>query len=284
MKPHARWILLLTASFVLAASATHTTMAADTTVTVANSAPTVTSVSLPGSAISPTSGSTTTVASTIVVEDLNGCSDLFGVTLQVLKPDGSTSHFAASAATYSSCSAGVAATYTHSFTMAFHDDPALSTSTYKVKVVATDSQGATGDNAASLAVFNFNELAALNLNLSTFDLGSSLSPGSTSSTLQLGVQNHGNVQIDLQLSGTALSHATEAATIPVSNLSYSTSSTMSGSSPLSTSAASLSTFDLAKGASSSQSLYWQLTVPSGSTQWVPSGTYTGTVTLSAMKG
>jgi hypothetical protein len=59
---------------------------------------------------------------------------------------------------------------------------------------------------------------------------------------------------------------------------------MSGSSALTGSAATLSSFDLAAGASSSANLYWQLTVPDGSSQWIPSGTYTGTLTVGAVSG
>lgn len=257
--------------------------ATDITTQVGNVAPVVTSVTLPGSSINPTAGTTTSVATTIVITDLNGYNDIASVTLEVLKPDGSTTHIAASAATFSS-GALTEGTYTKTFTMNFHDDPALTTSTYKVKVVATDVAGATGNNVASLAVFNYAQLAALGLSPGTIDLGSSLDTEGQGSTVTIAVQNQGNVQIDAQVSGTALTHATESATIPVGNVAYSTASDMSGSAALTGSAATLSTFDLAKGASSSKNTYWRVTVPDGATQWVPSGTYTGTITVAAVSG
>jgi hypothetical protein len=42
----------------------------------------------------------------------------------------------------------------------------------------------------------------------------------------------------------------------------------------------LSSFDLAAGASSSKTTYFQLTAPSG----LPAGTYTGTLTVTAVSG
>lgn len=251
-------------------------------VQVPNVAPTIVSVTVAAS-INPTAGTTTAVSTTIVASDANGYADLSSVTVLVLKPDGSTTHVASTAATFSSGTA-LQGTYTYSFNMNFYDAAALTTSTYKVKATATDAGGLTGDNVASLAVFNFAELAALNLNLATVDMGSNLDPATTSSIINLGVQNYGNVRIDTQVSGAALSHATESATIPVGSLAYSTASDMASSSALTTSATAISAFDLTAGASSSKSIYWQLTVPDGANQWIPSGTYTGTITVGAVAG
>lgn len=269
---------LLTVAFAAAPGA----IAATVEVTVVNAAPAVLSVSLPDSVV-PTAGSTKSVSTTIVVEDLNGCSDLSSVDVTVQEPGGSV-HIAAAAATFDSCSAGTSATYSYTFDMQYYDAPALSTSHYKVKVVATDSQGATGDNIGDLALFNYDELAALTLNQSTLDFGASLDPDTTSGTVDLGVENYGNVQIDIQLNGSDLDHATESASIAVGNVAYSHASDMSDPGTLTTSAVTNSTFDLGFGSGTTKSLYWQLTVPSGSDQWIPSGTYSGTVTVSAVKG
>lgn len=275
--------LLLLLVAVAAGLGAPVAMAADVTTQVSNVAPTVTSVTLPGSSINPTAGTTTGVSTTIVVDDLNGYNDIASVTLEVLKPDGSTTHIAASAATFSSGSL-TTATYTKSFNMNFHDDPALTTNTYKVKVVATDVAGLTGNNLASLQIFNYAQLAALSISPGTIDLGSNLDTEGTGSTVTIAVQNHGNVQMDAQLSGTALTHATESATIPVGNVAYSTASDMTGSAALTGSAVTLSAFDLAKGASSTKNTYWRVTVPDGDAQWVPSGAYTGTITVGAVAG
>ncbi|HEV8358979.1 MAG TPA: hypothetical protein VGR28_00845 [Candidatus Thermoplasmatota archaeon] len=268
---------------LLATTALPTASGTDSLVNVGNVAPLVVSVTLPGSSVSPTAGSTTAVATTIVVSDANGYNDISSVAVLVLKPDGSTTHVASAAATFDTGSA-LTATYTYSFNMNFYDDPALTTSTYKVKVTVTDSQGASGTNLASLAVFNYAELAALTLGAASLDMGSSLDPGDTSSAVSLGVTNAGNVQIDAQVSGTDLAHDTESASIDVGNMAYSTASDMSGSAALGSGATTLSSFNLAKGASSSKDLYWQLTVPDGADQWVPSGDYTGTLTVAAVSG
>lgn len=270
------------AALVLLAFLPGSSIAGTTDVSISNTAPVVLSVSLPSS-VSPTAGSTTSVSTSIVIEDLNGCSDVQYVNLTVLKPDGTT-HISSSEATYSSCSDGTNATYTKTFSMNYHDAAALLTNYYKVKILATDAAGATGDNTLDLALFNYAELVALNLNLSTVSLGTSIVPNTTTTTKELGVSNYGNVQIDVQLSGTDLAHATESASIAVGNLKYSTASDMSGSAALSGSATTLSAFDLAKGSGSSKTLYWQLSVPSGDNQWIPSGSYSGTLTVGAVAG
>lgn len=250
---------------------------------VTNVAPVVVSVSLPGSA-TPTAGTTTSVSTTIVVQDINGYNDISSVTLEVLKPDGSTTHIASSAATFSSSLNTTDAQYTKSFSMNFYDDSALTTSTYKVKIVVTDAGGLTGNNLLNLAVFNYNQLVALNLAAGTLDFGTNIEPASTSATQSASVQNYGNVQIDVQLNGTTLTHESVAASIAVGYLNYSLNSDMSSKSSLTSSPVTLSSFDLVKGASSSRLTYYALTVPSGSDQWVPSGNYTGTLTVGAVAG
>jgi hypothetical protein len=275
-----RGIIVLAGLCVLAAASAG--MALDGSVNVANVAPVVVSVTLPGASIDPTAGTTTSVSTTIVVTDANGYNDVSSVTLEVLKPDGTT-HVAASAAAFDSGSL-TSATYKKTFAMNFYDAPAAGASTYKVKVVATDSQGAAADNVADLAAFHYAELVALSLGSASVDFGASLDPGDASAIQPLTVQNYGNVQIDVDVSGTALDHATESASLPVSSVAYDTASDMSGSAALSGSASTLSAFDLAKGASSTKDLYLQLTVPTGDDQWVPSGTYSGTLTVAAVSG
>lgn len=280
MAPRARHVGILLALLVALPA---TVLAATSSVIVVNAAPVVTSAALPSTTVLPTSGGTTTVTATIVVTDLNGCNDLSSVVAEVLKPSGAA-HVASASATYVSCAAGTAATYTYAFPMRFYDGPAALDAGYKLRVTATDRQAASGTNAASLLAFAYAELAALQLDLGTIDFGASVSPGARSTVLPLGVQNVGNVPVDTQLAGTPLAHASEDASIAVSSVSYSTASDMANAAELGASASTLASFDLATGASSSRSLYWQLAVPSGETQWVPSGVYAGTVTVSAVKG
>ena len=275
-----RRVGLLAALLLVAPATVH---AATTNVTITNVAPVVASAALPSDTVSPTAGGTTNVTATIVVTDLNGCNDLSKVEAEVLTPTDAV-HVARAAATYVSCADGSAATYRYVFPMRFHDAPAALDAGYKLSVVATDKQGATGTNLASLLVFGYAELAALQLDLATFDFGADLAPGAQSATVPLAVQNAGNTRIDAQLAGTAMAHASEDAALPVESLRYASSSDMQDAMPMGATAATLDGFDLAAGAASARSLYWALSVPSGEAQWVPSGTYAGTVTVSAVKG
>jgi hypothetical protein len=253
----------------------------DTELNIVNLPPIVEEVNLASLEILPSAGSTTSVSPTIVVTDANGCSDIVSVKVTILKPDESE-HIAEADATYQSCSLGTIATYTYSFDMAYHDAPALGGNTYKIKVVATDSKGATGSNLLSLLGFNYLELVAVNIPAGALDFGGPINPGNSTSIEALSVTNHGNVALDMQVSGTDMEHDTEAVSIPASATKYSPNSDMESSSSLSTST-SLLGLGLSAGASSSSTLYWRLDVPSGDEQWVPSGDYTGTLTLSAVK-
>ena len=220
-------------------------------------------------------------AADLTVSIVNLPPTISSVTVQVLKPDGSTNHISAAAMTFSSGS-GLLATFTGSFNMNFYDDPATSTTTYKVKIVATDAAGASVNNVAALSTFNYAQLVALNLGSSALTLGSNLNPGAAGSIVTEAVQNYGNAQMDVQVSGTALSY--NANTITVGSLAYSLNSDMSASSALTGSAATITTFDLAKGASSTKNLYVQLTAPAASSQHVPADAYTGTLTVAAVAG
>lgn len=274
--------LVVAAAFVVGVAATPAVLAADSTTDVANLAPVILDVTLPSDVFSPTSGSTTSITTTISVSDENGCADLEWVNVTVLDPSDAT-HIGWAQATKDSCTL-TSGTWTHTFDMQYHDDPALSTDHYKVKVRATDSEGASDETlVGNLTLFNYEELAALNLQSSTLDFGV-LDPNTTSATKSLSVENFGNVQIDAQLNGTNLTHGTESASIHVNELAYSLNSDMSNSDSLTLDPVTNTTFDLAHGSGSTKSLYWQLTVPSGADQWIPSGTYTGDLTITAVKG
>lgn len=246
---------------------------------IVNVAPAILSISLSGlssGTLTPSAGGTASITATVVATDTNGFADITGVTVGIIKPDGSTVHLAQAAATFSSGSL-LSATYTKTLSMNFYDAAALTTSTYKVKAIVTDSALLTGVNALTLATFNYAQLVAVNAPAS-LDLGSSMTPGVAGSITSLSLQNYGNVQMDSQISGTDLTLASDS--IPVSAMAYSLSSDLSGSAALSGSATTLSSFDLSSGASSSKSVYFQLTPPTG----LPSGTYTGTLTVTAVSG
>jgi hypothetical protein len=249
---------------------------------IANVAPTIVSISLAGlttGTLTPVAGTTATITATVVASDLNGFNDISGVTVGIIKPDGSTVHLAQAAGSFvSSGGGGLQATYTKTLAMNFYDAAALTTSTYKIKAVATDAGALTGTNVLTLSTFNYGQLVALNAP-STVDVGGSgINPGSAGSITSVSIQNYGNQQMDTQVSGTDLTYS--SSTIPVGSVAYSLASDMSGSAALTTSAATLSSFDLASGASSSKTTYLQLTAPNG----LAPGTYTGTLTLTAVAG
>ncbi|MHB1261913.1 MAG: hypothetical protein ACYC2H_09390 [Thermoplasmatota archaeon] len=246
---------------------------------IVNVAPAILSISLSGlssGTLTPSAGGTASITATIVATDTNGFADITGITVGIIKPDGSTEHVAQSAAAFDSGSL-LSATYTKTLSMNFYDAAALTTSTYKVKAIVTDAALLTGVNVLTLATFNYAQLVAVNAPAS-LDLGSSMTPGVAGSITSLSLQNYGNVQMDSQVSGTALTLGSDS--IPVSAMAYSLSSDLSGSAALSGSATTLSAFDLASGASSSKDVYFQLTPPTG----LPAGTYTGALTVTAVSG
>jgi hypothetical protein len=244
-------------------------------VVVNNHAPSVTSVDLPAS-VAPTSGSTTSVTVNSTIRDGNGYNDINSVTVTVYKPDNSTVHVAASAATQASGN-GKDASYTYSFTMDYSDDPG----TYYVKVAGADRGAAT---AVGWSSFTLQSLAAMSLDVGSisFGDGSEIAPGSDTdgAPATVTVTNQGNTQMDLQFSGTALSNATLGTSIGAGNVWYSRASDMSGATAFSGSAQTDTGFNLAKGAGQTKSAYISVHVPSGTR----AGTYTGTLTLAAVAG
>ena len=274
------------ALFGLVAFTAPAALSTDLTGGVANLAPTITSVTLGSSALTPTAGSTTALTVTVVAADANGYNDIASVTVSILKPDGTTVHTSGAASLTSG--SGTSATYTRSLNMNYYDPAAtLIASGYQVKVVVADAgtPSLTVENIPTLSKFTFAELAALNAPASV-STGSNIQPGASSSVATASIANYGNVRIDMEASGTAPSNpaTTPATTIPVSSIAYSLNSDMSSSSTLSGSAATITSFDLAAGSGSARSTYWQMTIPSGSSQYVPAGTYTSVVTITAVVG
>ena len=275
------WVLCA----LLAGMAALAPVAAGVSVTgsITNVAPTITSISLSGlvsGALSPTAGTTTSTTATVVATDLNGGSDITGVTVGIIKPDGSTVHLAEAAGTLQS-SSGLTATFTKVLTMNYYDAAALAGSTYKIKATATDSASATGSNVLNLALatFNYNQLVALSAPSS---LALSSAAGSSSGGTALSVNNYGNVQIDTQVSGTSLV-GPSSVTLAVGDVTYSLNSGMSGPTALTGSAATISAYDLAPANGAAKSIYFDLT-PTTPAGGLPVGDYTGTLTVTAVSG
>lgn len=273
-------ILAAIVAITLIATAAPMVSGTDSSTTVTNEPPTIESVSLDASLV-PSAGSTTSVALTITVSDENGYQDIASVSYTVYKPDGTTEHRSATAADSNDDGSGTTQTYSSSFDMQFYDAPATGNSSYKVRATATDSEAATSDELDG--TFNYTELAALNLSGSSISFGT-FAPGARSSTSTLTVTNHGNVQIDIGTNGTVMTHA-DGLTISESNIKYDlATSAMEAELDLTAAPFTNAGFDLAPGASSTKDTFWQVAVPSGGSQYIPAGDYTGAVTISAISG
>jgi hypothetical protein len=222
--------------------------------------------------IQPQSGSAVYIQLGFTVTDLDGYLDVATVNVKVLKPGGSV-HIADAAATRLAGS-GTSATYWKQVTMQFYDEPATGASFYSVVVTATDSAGNSASNVVDPKLFNYDELTSASLPASV-DLGGSVARGATSSG-QLTVTNLGNVAIDLQISASDLTSGSN--TIPVSVITYGPTSD-GGAFTLSGTTQTDAGFTLARGAASSRAPYVAVTVPSDAA----AGTYTGTITLGAIK-
>lgn len=274
-------IALMITGFVVAASVAPLGSAQlSTSAVVGNLVPVVQDVAV-NSTVNPTAGGTTLVPVTITISDANGFQDLVGVTVTVYKPDGSTVHIAGANASSNADGSGVAETFDYDFTMAFHDAPAIGNDTYKVVAVAEDAAG--GVSVPFTATFSYTELVAMSLDVASLDFGA-IDPGARSSSATLTVTNKGNTLLDLDSSGTGLAHE-GGQTIAVDRVKYDlVHSNMTTERALTSTPYTNAGFDLAFGPSVSQATTWQLDVPSGEEQYLPAGSYSGTVTLSAIQG
>lgn len=252
----------------------------NTSAIIGNVLPQITDVSVAAS-VNPTAGTTTTVPVTITAADNNGFQDLSAIKVTVYKPDGSTVHVAEALATSNEDGSGTGQSYAFSFDMNFHDGPATGGSVYFVRAVAHDAAG--GISTALDGTFEYTELVALSLSAASLDFGT-VTPGVRSATQTLAITNQGNVGIDARTSGTDLSDGNGHA-IDQSNIKYDlANSDMNAEASLTDTPFTNTGFDLAKGAASSQTGYWALETPSAEAQYLPSGTYSGTLTLTAIQG
>ncbi len=277
---NARVVPVFLAALVLAgATAPYGSASVSTSAEIANLLPSVADVSVP-SVVTPTAGGTTDVPVTVTVGDGNGFQDIVQVRVTVHRPDG-TVHVATADAVSNDDGSGTAATFAHSFAMRYYDAAAPSDAGYRVTAVATDAAGAT--SAPMSATFAYAELVAVQLSETELGFGA-LSPGERSDAEELGVSNMGNVRIDLQTSGSALADG-KGHSIAGDRVRYDLGASDFGTERAITSTPYTNTgFDLDAGASASRTTYWALVAPSGSDQYTPSGSYTGSLTLSAIQG
>lgn len=230
----------------------------------------------PGVQVSPAAGASRAVTVTFTVDDDNGHNDLKNCKVTVKKGDGA-GHRAQAAATKTAGN-GKRASCGHSFTMSSYDAPG----TYTIEATAEDRDSATSSSSLS---FTYQSLAAQSTAATmTVSGGSSVEPGTntTSSPASITVSNTGNVVIDLQFSGTNLA-GPGGASIPVGAVRFSLASdatSLRAGTPLSGSAYTLASFDLAPGTSSSKATYFAVFLDKQSN--LPAGTYAGSMTVTAV--
>lgn len=236
-----------------------------------------------GVQVNPNAGTSRTVSVTVDATDSNGHNDVDKAEVTLYKPDGTTVHNSVQnqEATKSSGS-GSKATYSHSFDMNYYDPPG----TYTIEVTVTDRDGSTDTDNST---FEYKELSAVSTNTSTVSLddgSGSVDPGTDthSSPANVSVENAGNVQMDLSFSGTDLTDGNGNA-INVTNVHLDTDEDDDFSTNEWTVKSTTQTdtgFDLSAstdGTTSSKYVLFAIHVPN-----VPAGTYTGSLTLEAVKG
>lgn len=272
-----RSILALGISFVLSfALVAPTVVGQDASSTVTNVAPTITSITInSGTTITPTAASNISVTFAVVASDENGNADISSIAWTVTNPDAAA--FASATITdFSTCtSSGMTRSCTPTFTVGYFHKPG----TYTFAATVTDAAGATGTLSVTQTVASIRGLA---LDVTSVSFGS-LAPSAVSAIKTVQVLNRGNSAIDIEVSGTALSKSTTpTASVAVGSLTRSLASNMTGAVALTGTPAAVSTFSLAYGMGVKKPTYWQLTMPSGSTQFIPPGSYTGTITIGAI--
>ncbi len=234
-----------------------------------------------GVQVNPTSGASKSLSVSVHITDPNGHADVSSVTVTVYQPDNTTVHISPGAASKSNGNQKTA-TFDYSFDMEHWHPPG----SYRVKAVSEDRAGASDTRWSS---FEYQELAALSLSTSTVSFtapgGGSVTPDADThdNPTTVAIENRGNVELDLSYTGTDLSDGGDN-TIPVSNVHLD----LDGDGNFSTNEKTFSstsqtdnTFDLARstdGTASAKDVHLAIHVPQ-----VPAGTYTGSVTLQAIK-
>jgi hypothetical protein len=270
---------------------------ATTTATVSNATPTVGAFNINGgdASITLTEGDISSVkaTTTATVTDDNGCTDLSNV--QVLfyrtdKTDGCSPNEYDCYST-SSCSvvesgntcdgdSDTSADYECSVTLNYYTDPtdgsaSASSTNWTMKVTATDDDGVSGNNTDTIEV---DSLAAIDV--TTPIAYGSVALDSSSADKEQTVTNTGNVRLDLQFSGTAMS--CDTGSIDAAQQKYSTTTISAWADApytLATSSAEKD-WDLAKstGSTSTAAAHWMLHTPASGVE----GSCSGSNTLTAV--
>jgi len=254
--------------------------------TLPNAAPTVSSVQLNSAGnITLTEGTTTPITCTGTITDTNGGTDVSSATSTIYRSAvGSTCSTDVENCyliTSGSCVLGsadgnnrpVTCTANIQFYADATDSGTYSAENWLCNITGTDSQSATGSAVSSTGV-EMNSLAALDATAS-LDYGTLAIGGDTASVDETSIiTNKGNTTIDIQLSGYGStsddgnSMVCDVGSVVISYEKYSVSASTAYASKTSITGTpgdnSLTSFDLAKGSSSTKNVYWGFGIPSGS--------------------
>lgn len=240
----------------------------------------------------PLAGGAREVTFSFMARDPNGWQDIVRAEVGLYQTDNLTFMRHANVTGVSGGN-GASHWFNATFMMWYYEMP-TSTQNYTLHIRVVDQKDAW--SKARYAEFEYAELAAISITTtdseSTLDANGtgnedpalgfgSTAPGESSDTSATLITNTGNVVVDLEVYGTDLVNA-EGYTIPVSSVRYDVDSSLTNESALTHGATVLSDFDLQPGSDSSKAIYWVLRVPTGDEQYVPAGTYAGSVTISAI--
>jgi len=267
----------------------------------AGTRPVASSVSIDSGATSVTLTENTTknVVCTAVVTDDDGYTDITSVEAKLYRTgvgagaaDDNANHYTLSgdAQCVPSGGSGTTENYTCTFAVYFYADPTDAGSAYEAdnwtcQVTPSDGVGA---GTAATDTIEMNTLIALNVT-ATITYGA-LALGTNTGTADqtTTVTNTGNAQIDIQLDGygatdgdgKAMTCTIGSTTIGNERYSLTALTDWSTKTQLTDTATTLTTFDLAKGASSTKNVYWGLGMPSTGA----GGSCSGKVNLTAVSG
>lgn len=256
------------------------------TVTVGAAAPSMGNVYVTPSAVDLSSCGTVTVWCNATITDANGYNDIVGANATIWDittanegdSDNSSDHYTNTSCDLNSGS-GNTVQANCSFTVQYYANN--NTNDWNCKVYANDTDGSSDNNYTN---FTVNSLIALEAE-NTIDF-QTLSPGATSTAdVNNTVTNCGNIGIDLNLSGTNLTNNSATVTnISVSNMKYNVTyydqDYTDNMTSLSTTAANIAYFNLAKRANGAMTskTYWKIGIPGSIENLI----YTGTITFTAV--
>jgi hypothetical protein len=272
-------VLFLQVGNILTGMATSETIKSNAT--VGNQAPVVDSVAL--TQPTQTACSATTLTCKANVHDVNGNTDIDPTSYKAVIYHGSTSNACSANANdcyvyTTQCTDDAAAgdyrnvTCTAPTTFQYYADNGSWTCNFSAK----DTSGSYASlESSSKSVSAYTALDVLS---SVIEFGT-LTVDTQSSVQNANVQNCGNYQMDISLSGTDMTGGSGTqATIGVGNLTYNTASNNATATALTSSAARIDNFNLAKKVTTdtTELTYWWLAAPHGTR-----GTYTGNITFDA---